>query len=46
MNYANLSLPFTMQVFRRGCLVSEGLLDPLLDRIPANNWGRRRRSLC
>ncbi len=27
-------------MFRHGCLVGEGLRDPLFDRVPANNWGQ------
>ncbi|MGH3823034.1 MAG: serine hydrolase domain-containing protein [Pseudonocardiaceae bacterium] len=42
MDYANLSNPFTIKVFRRGCLVAEGLRDPLFDRVPANNWGQTK----
>ncbi len=39
LDYANLtSNPSTMKVFRRGCLVGEGLRDPLFDLVPANKW--------
>ncbi|MGH3772539.1 MAG: serine hydrolase domain-containing protein [Pseudonocardiaceae bacterium] len=38
--YANLSNPLTMKVFRHGCLIGEGLRDPLFDRVPADNWGQ------
>lgn len=42
LDYANLSNPLTMKVFRHGCLLGEGLRDPLFDRVPANNWGQTK----
>ncbi len=42
MDYANLSNPLTMKVFRHGCLLAEGLRDPLFNRAPADNWGQTK----
>ncbi len=42
MDYANLSNPLTMKVFRHGCLLAQGPRDPLFDRVPANNWGQTK----
>ncbi|MGH3708887.1 MAG: serine hydrolase domain-containing protein [Pseudonocardiaceae bacterium] len=42
LDYANLSNPFTMKVFRRGCLISEGFRDSVFDRVPANDWGQTK----
>ncbi|MGH3696886.1 MAG: serine hydrolase domain-containing protein [Pseudonocardiaceae bacterium] len=43
MNYANLTgNPSSIKVFRRGCLVGEGLRDPLFDRVPTNNQGQTK----
>lgn len=42
LNYASLQGSHTIKVFRHGCLVGEGLRDPLFDRVPANNWGQTK----
>ncbi len=42
LDYANLSNPLTMKVFRHGCLLGEGLRDLLFERVPANNWGQTK----
>ncbi|MGH3693645.1 MAG: serine hydrolase domain-containing protein [Pseudonocardiaceae bacterium] len=42
MDYANLSNPLTMKVFRHGCLLAQGPRDRLFDRVPANNWGQTK----
>lgn len=42
LDYAALQGSFTMKVFRHGCLVGEGLRDPLHDRVPAINYGQTK----
>ncbi|MGH3754069.1 MAG: serine hydrolase domain-containing protein [Pseudonocardiaceae bacterium] len=42
MDYANLSNPLTVKVFRHGCLLAEGLRDPLFDRVPDHNLGQTK----
>lgn len=42
IDFANLNGSFTVKVFRHGCLLAEGLTDPLFQRVPANNWGQTK----
>ncbi|MGH8997957.1 MAG: serine hydrolase domain-containing protein [Acidimicrobiia bacterium] len=42
LDFANLHGSFSIKVFRHGCLVGEGLRDPLFERAPANNWGQAK----
>ncbi|MGH3767836.1 MAG: serine hydrolase domain-containing protein [Pseudonocardiaceae bacterium] len=42
LDYANLSNPLTMKVFRHGCLLTQGPRDLLFDRVPADNWGQTK----
>jgi hypothetical protein len=35
--------PAGLKVFRHGYLITEGILDPLFNWIPVDNWGGRRR---
>lgn len=42
LNYASLMGSESVKVFRHGCLAGEGLRDPLLDRIPQDNWGQAK----
>jgi CubicO group peptidase (beta-lactamase class C family) len=42
LDYANLSSPLTMKVFRHGRLIAQGPRDALFDRVPTNNWGQTK----
>ncbi len=42
MDYANSSNPLSVKVFRHGCLLAEGLRDPLFDRVPDDNFGQTK----
>ncbi|MGH3298984.1 MAG: hypothetical protein ACRDP7_45055, partial [Trebonia sp.] len=38
--YADLQNSLSIKVFRHGCLLGQGRLDPLFERVPANNYGQ------
>ncbi len=42
LDYAELQLSLSIKVFRHRCLVGEGVLDPLFERISANNYGQTK----
>ncbi|MGQ0631003.1 MAG: serine hydrolase domain-containing protein [Sporichthyaceae bacterium] len=42
LDYAALMGSQSIKVFRRGCLLGEGVRDAMHDRIPSNNWGQAK----
>jgi CubicO group peptidase (beta-lactamase class C family) len=42
LDYAHLMGSESIKVFRHGCLVGEGLRDPLFERVPMDNWGQTK----
>ncbi|MGH8997956.1 MAG: serine hydrolase domain-containing protein [Acidimicrobiia bacterium] len=42
LDYADAQNSLSIKVFRHGCLVGQGALDPLFERVPANNYGQTK----
>lgn len=40
--YAERQDSLSIKVFRHGCLLGQGILDPLFERLPANNYGQTK----
>ncbi|MGH3828617.1 MAG: serine hydrolase domain-containing protein, partial [Pseudonocardiaceae bacterium] len=40
--YADRQDSLSIKVFRHGCLLGQGILDPLFERVPANNYGQTK----